>query len=287
MVDLGVLEWKAGVRMKALRFALREATLQKARGLRPLVEKLITDAAEELPRFPSGLHSDFDAVIGGFVGLTVLAGEGGAGKSLSAIACALENVLQPETVVFYIDAENALGEQQRRAVHWFGTRQLFAEQMAAHAGVNFHWLEVLPGHTWEQIMSWCADRVGLEHARVLLVLDSVNALSRGHREKEFEVSSQIYMACNSLVRETKGQINVLALSELNGTGEVHGRQGVYHSTLAVKFTWEPDYGDDTVRLNMLKHRVGALQRNLGIYRIDNRHSRLVKMDREEVHHADA
>lgn len=280
------LDYKAGTRMRDLRAALRNSTLDKAREMRPINEKLLTDRAEELPRWPSGLHSDFDAISGGFTGLTVLAGRGGSGKSMHALACALENALQPETVVFYLDAENALGEQQRRAVRWFGGSALFEAQMRSIAGIHFHWVELMPGMTWDQAMSWCAQRISIEHARVLVVLDSINSISRLHHGKAFETSSLIYMACNAIVRETKGQVSFLALSELNKSGEISGREGEHHATLALQLERDKDR-ETVVRLRMLKHRTGPLRHDLGLYEIDADHSRLVALGREERVHADA
>jgi predicted ATP-dependent serine protease len=286
VADLADLDYRAAVQQKNLRFALRGATLDRAQELRPIGEKLLTDPAEELPRWRSGLHSDFDAISGGFTGLTVLAGRGGSGKSMHALACALENALVPETVVFYLDAENALGEQQRRAVRWFGSSALFEAQMRSIAGLHFHWVELLPGMNWDQVMHWCAQRVSIEHSRVLVVLDSVNSIARLHRGKAFETSSLIYMACNAVVRETKGAVGFLALSELNKAGEISGREGEHHATLALQLEREEDR-DGVIRMRMLKHRTGPLRPDLGLYEIDARHSRLVALRREEAQHVDA
>lgn len=274
--------------MKDLRFALRNATLDRAKASRPLQEKLFTDPVEKYARWPSGLHSDFDAVFDGFVGVTVVAGRGGCGKSSMALSCALENALQPGTAVFYLDAENDLGLQQWRAQRWFGSQPLYEVQMIKLAGSRFHWVQIMPGHTWDQAMHYIAERVSLEHERVLIVVDSINTFARYHKGKEYENSSLIYMACNTMARDTLGKISTLVLSELNGSGEVRGREGEHHGTLVLLVERDHDLGDDCVAMKMLKHRAGPLKVELGSYLISAKHTRLVKLDAERgLWHADA
>lgn len=285
MSDLPDLRWK-NARAKALRFAVRECKLGAAPELQAIIERLIIDEAEDIPRWPSGLHSDFDAVLGGFTGMTVIGGAGGSGKSMAALACGLENALEPETVVFYLDAENALGEQRKRAVRWFGSAALFMEQMKPIAGVHFHWVEVMPGMRWDHLMFWCSERILMEHGRVIFILDSVNSIARMQGGKEWERSSDIYMACNALVRATKGAVGVLALSELNASADLRGREAVHHATLALKLEPDPDL-EALVRLKMLKHRTGQFRSDLGLYEIRHLHTRLSRYAEQERHHADA
>jgi hypothetical protein len=261
----------------SLRVILQRSTLEPSEGLVPSRGSNLLDVAPPLPRWPSGLYSDFDALVGGFSGVTAIAGPSGSGKSLIALACALENVLIPGTLVVYFDAENSEGDQSQRATQWFGA-SYFREQMLEQT-LNFHWHEVLPGHTYEQLLSFAARRL-LDHERVLLVFDSVTSIARRFRGRNLDNLSNLWQALAHLVRQSAGRIGVLGLSELNGRGDLLGLQGVYDSTLGLKLEADTERGDSVYQMRMLKHRNGELRRDLGLYSTEWSSCRLVRYEKE-------
>lgn len=263
-------------RARELRRVLGASTLRHPE-LVPNVDCMLTDDVPEIPRWPSGLYSSFDAIFGGFPGLTVYAGPSGTGKSILGLGCALENAMTPGTCVVYLDCENAQGNQARRALRWFGSEPGFAHGMQSIA-LHFHWTPVLPGMTWEQLMLYASGKLLQEHERILLVLDSVSSMSRLLPGKQLDTLSRIYVALAAIVRASGGRVQVLGLSELNGKGDVKGLEGVYAADLAIKLVREPDEGDNIVRLNMVKHRSGRFQFDLGLYEVLDSSCRMRKMD---------
>lgn len=280
MIDLDALECRMRD-LQVLKFAMRQSKLHGESPLRSIVEKRIGDREPPMPRWPSGFMSDFDAVIGGFVGVTVIAGDGGTGKSTHAMACALTNVRQPGTAVFYFDAENQLGDQTKRAVAWHGGVEEFNRQMSAVNGIHFHWVEVLPGISYEQLMHYAADRILPEHERVLLIFDSVQSICRAGRGRasRFDVEDRFYDEVVSLAKLPGCPLGVLALSEVNGGGGVSGKRGMYAGSLVMKFE-KDDEDEKVVKLEMLKHRSGPLQWKLGSYSIDWGNGELRKLEGE-------
>lgn len=275
MTDLDDLEYRMRAR-HLLQHLLKQSQLEQPQMV-PTQDRSLLDPSQSPPRWPSGLYSDFDAVLDGLCGLTVLAGPSGTGKSLWAMSCALENAMVPGTAVFYFDCENHHGEQARRAMHWFGTEPSFRANMASLA-LHFHWLEVLPGMTYRQLLHFAADRLLHDHERVLLVFDSMSSLSRMIPGRQLDTLSKLYVALPALVRSSGGRLRVLALSELNKAGDVKGLEGVYASDMALKLVREPDEGENTVRLHMLKNRGGQFCSDLGLYDVRAKQCRLMKVD---------
>ena len=274
MIDLDDFEIAARHAM-AIRKMIHESELLTTQAPELANKSLLDENVARLPRWPSGFYSDFDALLEGFCGLTVLAGPGGSGKSTHAMACALENALSPSTCVAYFDAENALGDQIVRARSWWGSDADFRSNMQAMA-LRFHWFEVLPGHSWQQLMQTLAQRVLLDHERVLLVFDSMFSIARCFGGNTLDVCSKMYLALVSLVRRSEGRIRVLALSEMNKDGGVKGLEGVYAATLALMLTPDAEKGENIVHLKMLKNRSGPLRRDLGFYEIDSATNRMRK-----------
>lgn len=274
-VDIDDLEYTARYSEK-LQKLLRTSTLRPD-GMTAIENRTFLDEVTPIPRWPSGFMSDFDALFDGFCGLTVLAGPGGSGKSTHAMACALENALKPNVCVGYFDAENTLGDQIERAKRWWGDEASFRSNMQSIA-MRFHWIEVLPGMAWQQITAAFSRRMLLEHEHVLIILDSVFSIARCFGGRPLDDASRIYVALLSLVRQSEGRIRILALSELNKDGGVKGLEGVYASTLSLKFEPEHEHGENVLRLKMLKNRSGRFQSDLGLYVIDSEINRIRRYD---------
>lgn len=268
---------------RSLQHLLATSRLHAAEGLVPSVGSNLLDDDPPTPHWASGLFSDFDAMFGGFSGLTLLAGPGGSGKSLAAMSCALENALEPGTLVVYFDCENAKGDQSKRAAAWFGSSDYFRTNML-NLTLHFHWHRVVPGHTYEQLMQFAARRV-LDHERVLLVVDSVCSLARMLRGRALDNLSALWQSLAQLVTSSDGRIRVLGLSELNARGEVKGLEGVYAATLSLKLEAEPDLGDDVYRMHMVKQRNGIFRRNLGLYQVQHSQCRLSRYDTLRQHNS--
>lgn len=285
-MSLDDLEHRIAVQRK-LHSLLQQSELKPAEDeFRAAERRSLADAEPPLPRWPLGLLSDFDAVFGndeyplaGASGLTLLAGEGGTGKSLVAMGCALENAATPGTCVCYLDAENTSGDQAQRAIAWFGGERRFREGIG-ELELNFHWIEIGRGLSYRNILAAAAARLLHDHERLLLIVDSINSLSRKIPGRVLDTLSRLYGALAALVRDSGGRIGVLALSELNSGGAVKGLEGVHDATVALKLQRELDLGDQIVRLRMLKNRNGLFRSDLGLYEI---HAGSCRLQRWEEH----
>lgn len=225
-----------------------------------------------LPRWPSGLGTEFDRRFGGFQAVTVFGGHAGVGKSTLAMACAQENAMDGALVV-YFDAENAIGEQQERAKSWHGTQPAF-EAAQQQLALNFHWALIDNRHSWQTMLAFASRLVLHRHGRVLMVLDSLQTVADevAAGGNMLAVTADLYSRMNRIVRASDGLISFLVLSELNKEDGVKGGAGKYRGTMVLKIAREerdgPFPGDPQYRLDLLKNRNGPTAGDLGLYTLE-------------------
>jgi len=247
---------------------------QSKHKMSPMEPERMEDDHWSFPRFGSGLATDFDAVFGGFQGLTILCGRWGAGKSMLALACALTNAAREnrDTCVVYFDAEHTAGQRKPDFVAWFGGSAQFQSKFPWISHRSFFWVRVKKGQTWEHLMDRVVQSFMLEHERVLIVLDSVVSICRKitvykNSHDRFRAWENLAERMHDLTIESQGKIACLALTELNADGVAQGRSIMHIGDCALAVDKAPEVGENAVRLNLDKNR-GGPARDLGVHERD-------------------
>lgn len=241
----------------------------------------LTKGVAAYPRWPSGLDK-LDVLTGGFQGLTILGGDSGTGKSMLALASALETARQGQLVV-YFDAENGEGQQAERVMRYYGATA-FMSDFPKLSGKSFFWVPVMHGHDIRKVTQQVLALHTKFHQGVLLIFDSCSAIAdllRAPQEKEESIGkiARLQRWMDSVVRSSHGNVRVLALSELNAEGEIYGKRGKYISTMSVCLQHDPSESprDDVVRVYVEKNRNGRQRFELGYFLRDWRHSRFEEL----------
>lgn len=228
-----------------------------------------TDMKTEQPEYPkwqSGIEQ-LDGVAGGFMGLTIVGGESGCGKSMFSLGNALGAAEAGDCVV-YFDAENDAGLQRKRIRRWYRTDPEFSARFMDIAGVNFHYVRVRHGNEIVQLARAAADFSKSFHLGTLLVFDSVNSVVRRISkagENPLERVGRMLSWMDEVTQDTQGRVRFLAISELNKEGGIKGLEAVYIGTVVLTIKNEPDAGDDVVRIYLDKHRDWRSKVDLGLF----------------------
>lgn len=227
-------------------------------------EELLPMAA----RLPSALGIDFD-----FYGLTVIAGKAGTGKSLAAIACAVEAAEAGWRVV-YLNTEMDIVEIKTRVRRCGVGRGGYL----ATACENLLMLDVPMDATMPGMIAQLRAAIRVDDRRVLLVVDSVNTFAELLVRKDYDTAalnqlSRVSVFLTRLRRISVGDIAVIAVSELAAAGNVKGRKLEYAADVVLGLEADED-DPGLVEVHLTKNRSGPRPR-LGRFRIDWQHGRLV------------
>jgi hypothetical protein len=188
------------------------------------------------PRFKTGLASLDQMTGGGCYGLTTVAGDAKAGKTLFAFSTAVEAALSPEAwKVVYFNAELDRNEAIMAVIRKCEGKipPELGERMTL----------ITPDYTFQprDAISRIREAIELGDEKVLVVLDSINALidlsSDGSGDEVIDYWSAAALWRNFAVRATKnsgGRIAFLAVSETNRAGGIKGAALEYKSDLCVK-----------------------------------------------------
>lgn len=233
----------------------------------------------DLPRWPSGFFSDFDVVLDGFQGITLIGGRWGTGKSLAALACALKNAHQPGQCVIYLDSENPHASQKARALRWYGGREGFVNGHPAVSQTRFFWFSLQPGMSWHSILDAAAERIMHDHENVLFVFDSVQSVARTVQPdmNALRASEKLYEWADSVMRQSDGRIRSLMLSELNASEGIKGVTGAHLATMILRFERADEEGENFIRVHLDKNRNERRAGDLGLYEISWRTSTIRKV----------
>jgi hypothetical protein len=222
------------------------------------------------PRFKTMLPALNNLTYGGGYGLTTVAGDAKAGKTMFAIGTAVEAARDGWRVV-YLNAELDKVEVMLAIMRY--CRGEISER------VNERLTVVTCDYTFQPMdaVSNVEQSIGLGDSAILLVLDSINALV----DLAQDAPGVDYWALNALwrnfaIRATRmslGKLGFLVISETNKDGGVKGRTLEYKSDLVV--TIKQDKGDrEYVEIDATHSRstrsgvLGLFKRNRPVGRFD-------------------
>ena len=230
----------------------------------------------KLVKWPTGMPR-VDAMTGGGYGLTVFGGRPKLGKSLAAMAAAIEAAAAGWSVV-YVNAELTERETHERVMRYVAGR---AGALRPHAiGANFVLVNANPGFTARDLIAEVAQTVSLDTDRILIVLDSINRLvnldlSQPLVESSYWDRLRAWSEWPRLAaRLSDGRVSVLVVSELNQREGVKGGNLEYDADLVVKFTTgsTPDRAQIDVALSR-----STASGECGEHERDWRHARFVSV----------
>jgi hypothetical protein len=245
------------------------------------------DAGALCPRYPTGIGPIDERCRGGFYGVTVEGGEPGTGKSMQALACALEAAAAGWEVA-YLDAE--LGDANfamrvncyiRNDVERFRGNPLLEEDGVVD---EIHWLRVDGVPDLARLfgivfvgLPWIGDRQ-------LVVIDSVNAIAKllliaGDERDYFSAIRLIGAVAQAVRKMSDGRVAFLLVSELTRAGGIRGADLEYVADLDVRF--KRCQTRDYTEIVIPKGREGG-EDNYGSFLRDWRRGRFVKPMEEPI-----
>lgn len=231
----------------------------------------------QAPRWPSTVE-EWDQGTGGFYGISMLAGVGGAGKSIVALGSALCAAAAGWTVA-YMNAElpvSTIRMRLSRMMGGFGIERAEIEK-------SLHVFGVYDGATLDDVVEWTCSLVEPTTQRLLVVLDSLNTLATytcgsGAGDGGYFRELDAYLLWSAEARRhSEGAISFLMVSELNRSGVVKGGTSEYRPDVVMTLKRSPsiecgihfdvtksretklvdtgEYVLDFQRMRVLRHRV--------------------------------
>ena len=184
------------------------------------------------PCFRTGVARLDHHVGGGAYGMTVVAAEAKCGKSMFALASAIE-AARDGWRVLYLNGELTRSEMSNRVMRYCGGRPRgdWLEQLSIHP--------VELGITVPHIIGKIRERIEIEDTRLLLVVDSINRVSDmsqmdGSEHGYWHTMREWQEWFRRASKISEGQIASLVVSELNASGHLKGRSLEYAADLVVR-----------------------------------------------------
>lgn len=205
------------------------------------------------PRWPSTIE-EWDRGTGGFYGISMLAGIGGAGKSIVALASALCAAATGWTVA-YMNAELPVSTIRMRLSRMMAGFTIEPETIASRLNV----FGVHDGATMDDVVEWTCSLVESTTQRVLVVLDSLNTLATytcgsGAGDGGYFRELDSYLLWSSEARRhSEGAISFLMVSELNRAGIVKGGTSEYRPDVVMALKRSPSI-ENGVHFEITKSR---------------------------------
>lgn len=199
-----------------------------------------------LPTWLSGLQ-ELDRRVGGFMGVTVLSGKSGVGKSTLAMSSALEAALEGWRVVYF----NA--ELDRATMRTYLRRYLPNPAERSRALARTAFFELKPSLTIRQCAMEAWSAVDREDERVLIVLDSLHTAARMARGVGLgdgywrEIQRWLFWALYCR-RETLGDVAFLLVGELNRSGITKGETADFLGDLVLSVDKADTPGVRTIKV---------------------------------------
>jgi KaiC/GvpD/RAD55 family RecA-like ATPase len=217
-------------------------------------------------RWTSSVRELDDGMSGGFYGMTVVSGKAGGGKSILALASAIEAAEAGWTVMYF---NTELDDRQMN-------NRLRRHGISNEAFDRFAVMRVGFGVMVEDMAEWLCSRLDDETKAVLVVVDSSTTFARlagvRHEDKgTLTELARLVMWTATLRQRTQGVISFMLVSELNSQGVEYGRE-IQHLADVVLRVEKTDEAD-TVELNCIKGREGG-EKDYGQFFRDWRRGRL-------------
>ena len=248
-----MLKTSPGIYKRAM---LRQALAMPDSALREASEN---EVPEEPPHFLCPLKGD--NVLDHLQGVVTAAGEPSSGKSYFAIACGVDNAMNPKRPwdVFYLNCEMSADYVIDRALRAAASSDLTAyecqsQDRRADAVAwakeieipgRFTRVDIEIGVTMPEIIEYLAEVVG--DLPTLVIMDSISSLVDNMEEvagDSFGMSNLrvVQKYATAVRRLTKGHVAWLILSELNKEGRAKGRSLDHRSDMAIAMSPDKDRG---------------------------------------------
>lgn len=229
------------------------------------------------PRFPTSV-SWLNEMTGGGYGLTTVAGDPKVGKTMFACGTALEAARDGWRVIFF-NAELDRNEMMQAVMRYCGYGQPIDQTIKDHMTL----VSVDYGFQPLDAIKRVREAVHLEDERVLIVLDSINALVdlssdpvNGSAGIDFWAANSIWR--NFAIRATRltlGQIAFLVVSETNAQGGVKGRALEFKSDLIIRLLQDKE-DRETIEIDVTSRSTRS--GNLGQFMRDAVNGRYVRTE---------
>jgi KaiC/GvpD/RAD55 family RecA-like ATPase len=224
------------------------------RQLEPLHDQeLAQRLAPASPRWPSGVIRLDQRTGGGFYGVTCLAGFAKLGKSLLALASAVEAALAGWLVI-YFNAEVTEPEMANRVLRYCGGNP------KAELAERLQIVTVSPNVVLADFVRRIVQGLDMETERVLVVVDSINRVATYMQDHStgfgyFDGLHRIAEYAMVVRRETLGAVSWLLVSETNRGGQVKGATLEYMADLVLRM--RPGKEPTQVELTLAEARESA------------------------------
>lgn len=202
-------------------------------------------------RYPSGIPR-VNAACGGFYGVSVIVGGTGVGKSMAAIACAVDAAVAGLRVV-YFNAEIPPRPFAARIRRRIGNDVERMDRVRDH----LRHFQVGPGVTLEEMRWAIRQAIEVEHdTRLLVIVDSVNTVAEmqdglGY----FDALKGLGLWAMQSRKTTEGRVGWVLVSETNQRGDVKGGKLAFLADLVLHL--ERSNHPDHCKLIVQKGREGG------------------------------
>ena len=230
-------------------------------------------AAEYEPQPPRTWPSTFDYIdtqCGGFYGLTTVAAEKGTGKTLLAIATAIEAAATGKWQVVFFAAEDDID----------GFRDRFNRYLEVHPDAvdclpNFHYHSVGKGQNPRTLTTTVAMSVDTSlDIPILIVMDSINSIvNLGGEEYYLRRLGGFGLWAMLARRISGGCVSFFVISETNKRGEAKGEALTFWSDVYIKMKKK---SDSVVDMWLDKTRRTPGEGPMGLYLRDWEEGRFIR-----------
>ena len=206
-------------------------------------------AIGEAPRWESTI-SFLDNIAGGFYGLSTLGGPPNLGKTMLAMASAMEAAASLKWNVLWCNAEMAPDELSGRF-----DRYLDRHHAAEDAVPNLTIMHVPRGFCVEDLVAQAYSLAG-DDRPLLTVLDSVNTCAELMNMGYLDALRELSLFAMMSRRISRGAASFLMVSELNRAGGVKGEKLSYWSDVFLKLAGDRKAGWVKIKLQKTRSTQG-------------------------------
>ena len=222
------------------------------------------------PQFRTGLARLDHRLGGGGYGMTVVAAEPKCGKSMLALAVAIEAAREAWRVL-YLNGELSRSEIANRVLRYCEDRipPDVTEFLSIHP--------VEGGITVPHVINKLRERIEIDDTRVLFCVDSINRVvdmgqSDGSEHGYWSTLREWQEWLRRCSQISEGRVASLVVSELNAGGHIKGRSLEYAADLCVRITPSKEHDSGVFNIDVPYARSSA-GGHIGAFRLDWRRGR--------------